>query len=98
MFRNGVVSHSTAWWHGGYTDVQSPPERCRLIRREARTERCGVTSHTEPDTRRREWFAETLMLGAQKGVGVGPASAIGGPEPLALAHTCAAASGVQHHR
>jgi putative transposase len=60
MVRNGVVSHPSAWRHGGCDAIQSPPKRYRLIDREQRLACCGIGSDAEPVSRHRERVEETM--------------------------------------
>ncbi len=60
MVRNGVVSHSSAWRHGGYNAFQSAPKRYRLIDREQLLACCGIGSEAELVARHREWVEETM--------------------------------------
>jgi REP element-mobilizing transposase RayT len=60
MVRNGVVTHPSAWRHGGYNEIQSPPKRYRLISRETLLACCDVGSDAELAVRHRDWVEETL--------------------------------------
>jgi putative transposase len=42
MVRAGVVRHPREWWESGYHEIQSPPERYRIIDRDALCEVIGV--------------------------------------------------------
>lgn len=44
MVRNGVVTHPSAWPHGGYNEIQQPPQRYSLIDRDKLLACCGLQS------------------------------------------------------
>jgi hypothetical protein len=47
MVRSGVVSHPSAWRHGGCNEIQSPPKRYRRIDREKLIACCELGSDAE---------------------------------------------------
>ena len=60
MVRNGVVAHPSAWRHGGYNEIQSPPKRYRLINRERLLACSGLGSDQELVVCHREWVEAAL--------------------------------------
>jgi len=66
MVRAGVVSHPSQWAHGGYNEIQSPPERYRLIDRARLMDLCGVTSEAELQGVHKAWVDEALLNGAPR--------------------------------
>ena len=61
MVRAGVVRHPKYWIHGGYREIQSPPQRYRIIDLSTLMALCGA--HSVPDLQRqlREWVAQGLQ-------------------------------------
>jgi len=82
--RNGVVRHPREWPHGGYSEIQSPPERYRLINRQKLVDCCGFASDAQlrsthralveaaigkgDRSRRTEW-TESVAMGSDTFVG-----------------------------
>jgi REP element-mobilizing transposase RayT len=61
MVRNGVVQHPSAWQHGGYNEIQNPPERYVLINREKLIACCGLGSDAQLRKSHREWVEEAII-------------------------------------
>ena len=59
MVRAGVVEHPAEWPHGGYLEIQQPPERYRIIDLAALSGVCGFDSVTEFQKAHREWVQTT---------------------------------------
>jgi len=60
MVRNGVVSHPSAWRHGGYNEIQAPPKRDRLIDREKLIACCDLGSDAALVACHREAVEDTM--------------------------------------
>lgn len=60
MVGNGAVSYPSAWRHWGCNEIQSPPERFRLIDREQPLACSDSGSDTDLAVRHREWVEESL--------------------------------------
>jgi hypothetical protein len=84
MVRNGVVRHPREWPHGGYREIQSPPERYRLINRQKLIDCCGFESDAQlcsthrdlveaaigkGDWSRRPEWTESIAVGSDTFVG-----------------------------
>jgi putative transposase len=61
MVRAGVVRHPAEWAHGGYRDIQDPPERYALIELGKLSALCGFTSVGEFQRAHRRWVEEALL-------------------------------------
>jgi putative transposase len=66
MVRAGVVRHPAAWTHGGYCEIQKPPERYGLIDVAELTASCGFSSAEDFQRAHRAWVAEALRQDAMK--------------------------------
>jgi len=66
MVRAGVVGHPDEWPHGGYREIQHPPERYKLIDLNELSVSCGFP--TVPDFQKAhcDWVAGALTLGTLK--------------------------------
>jgi putative transposase len=62
MVRAGVVKHPSEWPHGGYTEIQSAPERYRLIDREALMQLLGIDDSERLSLSHRVWVDEALRV------------------------------------
>lgn len=60
MVRAGVVKHPAEWPHGGYTEIQAPPQRYAVIDREALKELLAFRSDAELAAAHREWVEDAL--------------------------------------
>ena len=60
MVRAGVISHPEQWADSGHREIQSPPERYRLIDTERLTGLLGLESLAQLQTAQREWIEESL--------------------------------------
>jgi len=60
MVRAGVVRHPQAWPHGGYREIQEPPQRYALIEREELSKLCGFASVADFRGAHRRWVADAL--------------------------------------
>lgn len=49
-----------AWPHGGYREIQEPPQRCALIEREELSKLCGFASVADFRGEHRRWVADAL--------------------------------------
>ena len=63
MVRAGVVTHPAEWAHGGYGEIQNPPERYRLIELNELSLSCGFSRVSDFQRAHREWIAEALARG-----------------------------------
>src|SRR3989304_4368840 len=60
MVRAGVVRHPAEWAHGGYREIQDPPERCTLIELADLSTSCGFASVADFQRAHRQWVEEAL--------------------------------------
>ncbi len=60
MVRAGMVTHPAQWPHGGYREIQNPPQRYRLIDQRALTGLCGLASAEELRRAHRDWVESAL--------------------------------------
>jgi len=63
MVRAGVVRHPVDWLHGGYHEIQFPPDRYRIIDMQVLMQLCGVENHFELQRQRRIWLENELLRG-----------------------------------
>jgi len=61
MVRAGVVQHPSQWAHGGYCEIQSPPERYRLIDRERLIELAGMDDDGQLKRTHKAWIDEAVQ-------------------------------------
>jgi len=61
MVRAGVVKHPTAWVHGGYREIQDPPERYSLIELTGLSALCGFASVADFQRAHRQWVEDALL-------------------------------------
>src|SRR5688572_10723949 len=64
MVRAGVVRHPGEWPHGGYREIQHPPERYALIDLAELSESCGFESVREFQRAHRDWVSAALTGGS----------------------------------
>ena len=64
MVRAGAVRHPSEWKHGGYGEIQNPPERYRLIDLSALSSLCGFGNVEEFQLGHRQWVEVALRAGA----------------------------------
>jgi len=62
MVRAGVVDHPSQWPSAGYHEIQSPPERYRLLDLDKALSLLGMSSHAELA----RWQEERILLAIQK--------------------------------
>ena len=62
MVRAGVVKHPAEWAHGGYREIQNPPQRRRLVELDELARQCGFASIEHFQRAHRQWVAEELAL------------------------------------
>lgn len=60
MVRAGAVKHSADWAHGGYREIQNPPERYTLIDLADLSASCGFTNIMDFQQAHRQWVEEAL--------------------------------------
>ena len=60
MVRAGVVSHPVEWPAGGYREIQSPPQRYRIIDLSELTRLCGEDNFSVFQQGYRQWVEEEL--------------------------------------
>ncbi|HUJ16917.1 MAG TPA: transposase [Nitrospirota bacterium] len=63
MVRAGMVKPPSEWPHGGYNEIQAPPQRYAIIDRDALKELLGLESLTELASARRGWIDQALKTG-----------------------------------
>ncbi len=61
MVRAGVVSHPSQWEHSGYHEIQSPPQRYRLIDRRKLVELVGLADEKELQHLHSEWVGQACL-------------------------------------
>jgi putative transposase len=66
MVRAGVVRHPAAWAHGGYREIQDPPERYALIELPELSASCGFSSEADFQATHRRWVEDALRQHAIK--------------------------------
>ena len=60
MVRAGVVAHPMEWLHGGYREIQNPPQRSGLIDLRTLGRLCGVNCPADIRSARRQWVDHAL--------------------------------------
>jgi len=60
MVRAGVVQHPREWPHGGYNEIQTPPQRYAIIDRESLKELLAFRSAADFAAAHRDWVEEAL--------------------------------------
>lgn len=63
MVRAGAVQHPYEWQHGGYREIQAPPDRYRLIDVGRLTDILGFTNAGEMRAAHRAWVQDALTAG-----------------------------------
>ena len=63
MVRAGVVKHPSEWPHSGYCEIQKPPERYRLIDRNALMQLLGISGSEQLSLSHRSWVEAALKSG-----------------------------------
>ena len=63
MVRAGAVGHPQEWLHGGYRELQSSPQRYRIIDIPALMSLCGVENLDELQAQRRLWLDKEVARG-----------------------------------
>ena len=66
MVRAGVVRHPAEWAHGGYWQIQDPPERYALIEMADLSTVCGFASVADFQRAHRQWVEAALARDALK--------------------------------
>ncbi len=66
MVRAGVVKHPADWTHGGYREIQNPPERYTIIDRADLRVSCGFANVADFQRVHRQWIEEALARGAMR--------------------------------
>src|SRR5688572_4403841 len=66
MVRAGVVRHPAQWVHGGYREIQDPPERYALIDAVLLSTLCGFAKVEDFRRAHRYWVEQSLAGGAPK--------------------------------
>jgi len=64
MVRAGVVEHPVAWPHGGYREIQAPPQRYRLIDIPRLTGLLGFANPAQMQAAHREWVQASIESGS----------------------------------
>lgn len=80
MVRAGVVSHPEQWEHSGFNQIQTPPQRYRLIDLEQLAHLCEMPSLEALQIAHREWVGEALAQCPQRDERWSEAIAVGGKE------------------
>lgn len=60
MLRAGVVQHPAAWPHSGYSEIQQPPVRYRIVDTEVVAHLCGLSEPRQLAEAHRHWVEEAL--------------------------------------
>ena len=60
MVRNGVVAHPSLWQHGGYNEIQNPPERYSVLDREEIINCCGFSSDEQLRKEHKQWIEDFI--------------------------------------
>jgi hypothetical protein len=63
MVRAGVVNHPIRWKHGGYREIQDPPERYALLNLQELTALCGLEKVGDFQKAHRQWIEHALENG-----------------------------------
>jgi hypothetical protein len=63
MVRAGVVNHPLKWLHGGYREIQEPPNRYAVIDLKGLAALCGFTDLRDLQTAHRQWVEQALETG-----------------------------------
>jgi putative transposase len=63
MVRAGVVNHPLKWLHGGYREIQEPPNRYAVIDLKRLAALCGFTNLRALQTAHRQWVEQALEKG-----------------------------------
>lgn len=80
MVRAGVVRHPAEWAHGGYVEIQDPPERYKLIDLAELSTLCGFASAKDFQQAHRQWVGQALAANAlHRDKCWSEAIAVGGP-------------------
>ncbi|MGH8865246.1 MAG: hypothetical protein ACREVZ_11490, partial [Burkholderiales bacterium] len=66
MVRAGVVKHPAEWMHGGYREIQDPPERYSVIEVAHLSALCGFANVADFQRAHREWVAQALTREAHR--------------------------------
>ena len=62
MVRAGVVKHPSEWPHGGYWEIQDPPERYKLIDRKALMQLLAIGDGAQLSLLHFTWVKEALKM------------------------------------
>jgi REP element-mobilizing transposase RayT len=62
MVRAGVVKYPSEWPHGGYREIQNPPERYRLIDRASLMQLLGIDDNDRLSQAHFSWVEEALKM------------------------------------
>ncbi len=60
MVRAGVVKHPSKWKHGGYTEIQQPPKRYRIIDVPALLSLVNIKTLDDFQKQHRDWINEEI--------------------------------------
>lgn len=66
MVRNGVVTHPSLWKHGGYNELQNPPERYSLIDRDKLITLCGCSSDAQFRSTHKQLVDDSIQSGCKE--------------------------------
>jgi len=61
MVRAGVVKHPAEWQHGGYQEIQHPPQRYRVIDIDALLELINISTLDTLQSQHRQWLDNELV-------------------------------------
>jgi putative transposase len=78
MVRAGAVAHPEQWKHGGYIEIQQPPQRYALIDLEQLASLCGFAAVQSLQSAHRQWAAEALAQPRNRDERWSHALAVGG--------------------
>ncbi len=78
MVRAGVVGHPLQWAHGGYREIQDPPDRYTVIDVAHLSALCGFANVADFQRAHRQWVTQALKQVARRDERWSEAVAVGG--------------------
>jgi REP element-mobilizing transposase RayT len=65
MVRNGVVTHPSLWQHGGYNELQNPPDRYSILDRDKLISFCECNSDEQLRTVHKQLIEDSIQSGCK---------------------------------